>query len=88
VLCSAGYNALTTTSVDDAQILLKATKAKLAVISSRIQSIRGKPIQQALKEVSPDVRFLILEENFHTQDPGDAAEKLLNDINSLLAPAN
>jgi anti-sigma B factor antagonist len=87
VLCSAGYNALTTTSVDDAQILLKATKAKLVVISSRIQAIRGKPIQQALREVSPDVRFLILEENFHTQDPGDVAEKLLHDINSLLAPA-
>src|SRR5579859_8024595 len=88
VLCSAGYNAMTTTSVDDAQILLKATKAKLAVISSRIQAIRGKPIRQALQEVSPDVRFLILEENFHTQDPGDAAEKLLNDISSLLAPAS
>jgi hypothetical protein len=88
ILCSAGYNALTTTSVDDAQILVKATKAKLAIISSRIQAIRGKPIRQALQEVSPGVQFLTLEESFHTQDPGDAAEKLLNDVNGLLAPAN
>lgn len=88
ILCSAGYNALTTTSVDDAQILLKATKAKLVVTSTRIQAIRGKPIRQAMQEVSPGVQFLILEEAFHTQDPGDAAEKLLNDVNRLLAPAN
>lgn len=88
ILCSAGYNALTTTSVDDAQILVKATQAKLVVISSRIQAIRGKPIRQALQEASPGVQFLILEESFHTQDPGDAAEKLLHDVNGLLAPAN
>jgi len=88
ILCSAGYNALTTTSVDDAQILLKATKAKLVVTSTRIQAIRGKPIRQAMQEVSPGVQFLILEETFHTQDPGDAAEKLLHDVNGLLAPAN
>src|SRR5579864_1481792 len=29
VLCSAGYNALTSLTISDAQILLKATKAKL-----------------------------------------------------------
>jgi anti-anti-sigma factor len=86
VLCSAGFNALTTTVADDAQILLKATKAKLVVISSRIQCLRGRPVRQALQEVAPDVKFLILDENFASQDPGDAAEKLLNDINTMLAP--
>ncbi len=35
VLCSAGYNALTTLSINDARILLKATKSKLVVLSSR-----------------------------------------------------
>src|SRR5579859_6139109 len=29
ILCSADFNAITTTSVDDAQILLRATKAKI-----------------------------------------------------------
>src|SRR5579863_6993459 len=84
ILCSAGFNAMTTTSVDDAQILLRATKAKLVVVSAKIQSIRGKPLRQALQEVAPDVKFLVLDENFHTQDPGEAAEKLLNDVNSLV----
>ena len=53
VLCSAGYNALTTLSIDDARILLKATKAKLVVVSSRMQSVHGKPIRKILDEIDP-----------------------------------
>ncbi len=85
VLCSAGYNALTTTNPDDAQILLKATKAKLVVVSSRVQSLRGKPIGKALQEIDPSVALLVLEENFATQDPGEAAERLLGEVSSRLA---
>jgi len=88
ILCSADFNAITTTSVDDAQILLRATKAKLVVVSAKIQTLRGKPLRQALQEAAPDVKFLILDENFHTQDPGEAAEKLLNDVNSVLTPTS
>ena len=84
VLCSAGYNALTTTAVEDAPILLKATKAKLVVVSARIQCVRGKPIRQALEEIVPGVELLILDENFANQDPGEAAEKLLAGVNRLL----
>lgn len=87
ILCDAGFNALTTTAVEDAPILLRATKAKLAVVSSRIQFLRGKPIRNALREIVPDVAILPLEDDFATQDPGDAAEKLLKDVNDLLAPA-
>jgi anti-sigma B factor antagonist len=88
VLCSAGYNALTTTSIDDAQILLKATKAKLVVVSARIQSVHGKPIRKALEEIDPSVGLLILDENFATDDPGEAAEKLLSGVSSLMVAAD
>jgi anti-sigma B factor antagonist len=88
VLCSAGYNAITTTTIDDARILLKATKAKLVVVSGRIQSAHGKPIRKALEEIDPAVRILILDENFATQDPGEAAEKLLGDIGGLMAASS
>ncbi|MFZ0731657.1 MAG: STAS domain-containing protein [Candidatus Sulfotelmatobacter sp.] len=88
VLCSAGFNALTTTVIDDAQILLKATKAKLVVLSGRIQSLRGRPVRQALQEIVPDVQILVLDENFASGDPGEAAEKLLEDVSRILAPAN
>ncbi len=88
ILCNAGFNALTTTSAEDAPILLKATKARLVVASSRIQFLRGKPIRAALQEIVPNVQILALDEHFASQDPGDAAEKLLNDVNALLAPAS
>jgi anti-anti-sigma factor len=87
VLCGAGYNAMTTTTTDDARILLKATKAKLVVVSARIQSAPGKPIRKALDEIDPSVGLLVLEENFATRDPGEAAEKLLSEVGSLLAPS-
>ena len=85
ILCGAGLNALTTTAIDDAPILLKATKAKLVVISSRIQIVRGRPLRQAFQDIVPDIQILALDENFATQDPGEAAEKLLSEVNGKLA---
>lgn len=87
VLCAAGFNALTTAAVEDAPILLKATKAKLVIVSGKIQMLRGRPIRTALQELVPDVRLLVLEENFAGQDPGEAAERLLSEVNTLIAPA-
>ena len=87
VLCNAGYNALTTLSINDARILLKATKAKLVVLSARLQSVHSKPTQKILEEVDPSVSVLILDENFASQDPGEAAEKLLGSVGSRLAPS-
>jgi hypothetical protein len=84
VLCSAGYNALTTATVDDARILLKATKAKLVVISARLQSVHGKPTRKAFEEIDPSVTLLFLDDNFASQDPGEAAEKLLSGVGSCL----
>ena len=87
VLCTAGYNAITTASVDDARILLKATKAKLVLISARIQTIHGKPTRRALEEIDPSVSLLFLDDNFASQDPGEAAEKVLSAVGSWAAVA-
>ena len=84
VLCNAGYNALTTLSVNDARILLKATKAKLVVVSARLQTVHGKPTRSLLEQIDPAVSLLILDESFATQDPGEAVEKLLSSVGSLL----
>jgi anti-sigma B factor antagonist len=84
VLCNAGYNAMTTATVDDARILLKATKAKLVLISSRFQSVRGRPTRAALEEIDPSVSLLVLDDNFASQDPGEAVEKLLTGVGSVL----
>jgi hypothetical protein len=76
---------MTTLSINDARILLKATKAKLVVISARLQSVHGKSTLKALEEIDPAVSILILDEDFASQDPGEAAEKLLSSVGSRLA---
>jgi anti-sigma B factor antagonist len=85
ILCSAGFNALTTVSIDDARILLKATKAKVAVISSRLQTTHGRPTSRVFEEIDPGVSLLVLDDNFASQDPGEAAEKLLNGVRGTQA---
>jgi anti-sigma B factor antagonist len=82
ILCSAGYNALTALTISDALILLKATKAKQVVVSARMQSTYGQATRKVLEEIDPAISLLILDENFASQDPGEAAEKLLNGISS------
>ena len=87
VLCTAGFNALTTAAVEDAPILLKATKAKLVIVSGKIQMLRGRPIRTALQELVPNVRLLVLGDDFSAQDPGDAADRLIGEVNALISPA-
>lgn len=83
ILCNAGYNALTTSNIDDAKILLKATKAKLALVSARLQSVYGKSTRQALQEIDPAISMIVLDEDFASQDPGEAAEKLLGSVGAV-----
>jgi anti-sigma B factor antagonist len=88
LLCSAGYNAVTTATIDDARILLKATKAKLVLVSAALQSLHGTPTRKLFEEIDPSIAFHVLEEGFATEDPGEAAEKLLHAIAMRLAAPN
>jgi anti-sigma B factor antagonist len=80
VLCRAGYKAVTTGNVHDAQILLKATKAKLVVLGANMQSVHGASTRKAMEEIDPAVSLVVLDESFGAQDPGEAATKLLETI--------
>lgn len=82
VLCRAGYKAVTTGNMHDAQILLKATKAKLVVLGANLQSVHGETTKKAMEAIDPGVSLLVLEEDFDAQDPGEAATKLLETIRS------
>jgi hypothetical protein len=42
-------------------------------------------MRDAIEEIDPAVSLLILDEDFATQDPGEAAEKLLSSVGSQLA---
>lgn len=80
VLFGAGYNAMATANISDAKILLKATKAKRVVIPARMQSIDGKPARKVLDEIDPAIVMVVVDEGFATQDPGEAAQKLLTSL--------
>jgi anti-sigma B factor antagonist len=82
VLCRAGYNVLTTAHVEDARILLKATKAKLILLGANMQVVHGKSSQKAFEEIDPSVSLLVLEEDFAKLDPGEATVRLLENIRS------
>lgn len=85
VLCRAGYKAVTTGNVHDAQILLKATKARLVVLGANMQSVHGASTKKAMEEIDPAVSLVVLDEGFGAQDPGEAATKLLETIRSRTA---
>ena len=80
VLIGAGYNAMTVANIDDAKILLKATKANLVLISAQLQSYYGRPTSKVLQEIDPAISLAVLDENFATLEPGDAAQKLLASV--------
>ena len=80
VLIGAGYNAMTVANIDDAKILLKATRANLVLISAQLQSYYGRPTSKVLQEIDPVISLVVLDENFARLEPGDAAKKLLASV--------
>ncbi len=85
VLCRAGYQAVTTGNVNDAKILLKATKAKVVVLGANLQSVYGASTKKAFEEIDPAASLIVLDSGFGAEDPGQAATKLLGMIRSTAA---
>jgi len=82
MLSCAGYNALTAGNVSDARVLLKATRAKLVVLSSRLQTCHGQSTRRLLEETNPAVTIHVLDDDFDSQDPGESAGKLIQAVAS------
>jgi anti-sigma B factor antagonist len=82
VLCRAGYQAVTTGNVNDAKILLKATKAKVVILGANLQSVHGASTNKAFEEIDPAASLIVLDSGFDAQDPGQATAKLLHIIRS------
>jgi anti-sigma B factor antagonist len=85
ILCRAGYQAVTTGNVNDAKILLKATKAHIIVLGASLHHVYGASTKKALEDIHPEAKIIELDENFGAQDPGEAAGKLLEMIRSRTA---
>ena len=83
VLCRAGYNALTSGNVEDAKLLLRATKAKLIILGASMQSWQGKSTRKVFEEIDPSVSLIVLDQDFNRRDPGECVTKLLESIRSV-----
>lgn len=87
VLHRSGYDAITTSNLPDAIVLLKATGPALVILADETRSARGRATAAALQEIRPDVPVIALEEDFSRQDAGEAGSWLLQAVRSRLATA-
>jgi len=83
VLNRAGYTAITAGNMHDAKILLKATKARLVVLGPKMQTVYGESTREVLEAIDPNVSLVMLDSDFSSQDPGEAATKMLEAIRGI-----
>jgi anti-sigma B factor antagonist len=87
VLRRSGYDAVTTNNLPDAIVLLKATGPALVILAEETQSARGRANAAVLQEIRPDVPVIALQEDFSSQDAGEAGSWLLQAVRSRLGTA-
>lgn len=87
VLRRSGYDAVTTSNLPDAIVLLKATAPALVLLADEMQSARGRATAAMLQEVRPDVPVILLKQEFSSQEAGEAGSWLLQEVRSHLGKA-
>ena len=85
LLRGAGYRALTSSNVPDAQLLLKASNTGLVVVGPNFRAAHPDPIQKLRGPGQTAVPFLLLPSDFCTQEARAAGESLLQSIRSQLS---
>jgi hypothetical protein len=77
VLRRAGYGVATTTNVADSRILIRATRPKVVVIGSGMRSLLA-------DELSGHSRVVELSADFSTEDAGQAAQRVLDQVGAAI----
>jgi anti-sigma B factor antagonist len=84
LLRRAGYSVVTTRMLADAQVLLKATRPSLVLLGPGVVKVRERNTKELLGQIAPKVPVFVLEEEFSTQDPGEAGLLLLEKVRGIL----
>jgi CheY-like chemotaxis protein len=87
VLRRSGYDAVTTSNLPDAIVLLKATAPALVILADHMQSARGRATAAMLQEVRPGLPVILLQQDFSHQEAGEAGDWLLQSVRSHLGAA-
>jgi len=84
LLRRSGYDAVTSSNLPDAVVLLKATAPTLVILAGEMQSPRNRAAADILRETRADVPLILLEQDFSRQDAGQAGSALLAAVRSHL----
>lgn len=84
LLRRAGYTVVTTRMLADAQVLLKATRPSLILLGPAVVKVRERNTQELFGQIAPKVPVCVLQEDFCSQDPGEAGLVLLDRVKQLL----
>jgi anti-sigma B factor antagonist len=85
VLRRSGYDAVTTSNLPDAIVLLKATSPSLVILAGEMETVRGRTTLSLLQDARPDVPVLLLQQDFSRQEAGQAGSWLLEAVRTRLA---
>lgn len=77
VLRRAGYGVTTTTNVADSRILIRATRPKVVVVGSGMHALLA-------DELSGRSRVVELSAHFSTDDAGEAAQQVLDQVSAAI----
>lgn len=76
VLRRAGYGVTTTTNVADSRILIRATRPKVVVVGSGMRSLLADELSGS--------RVVELSAHFSTEDAGEAAQQVLDQVGAAI----
>jgi DNA-binding NtrC family response regulator len=77
VLRRAGYGVTTTTNVADSRIRMRATRLKVGFVGSAMRSLLA-------DELAGHSRVVELSEHFSTEDAGEAAQHVLDQVGAAI----
>jgi anti-sigma B factor antagonist len=83
LLRGAGYRALTSTNLPDAQLLLKAARTNLVIVGPSFSTVHSGNIP-ALGKHANGIPLLVLDSEFSCREAGDAGRWLLESVRSRL----
>jgi anti-sigma B factor antagonist len=84
LLQRAGYGLMTATNTSDAATLLIATRPRIIVIDSQSKAMG---MTGRFASMIGNTRLLELPQSFSIEDPGEAGQRLLDDIAQVSAPS-
>jgi anti-sigma B factor antagonist len=85
VLHADGFDALTANNLLDGKVLLAATKPAVLVISSQLRNLKTQAAE-SFQQLAKALPVVELNDNFSTDDPGDASRALRTMIAAALGP--